>query len=206
MSVIGSRRITWTLTGPTGKGVGIERVSMNEGLLGPEIVRILACLVDAVADGRAVGVAVLVERLEVRDHAVSGLGAEPARDLDLPRRLLLALLRNGGRDARERRDLGVEVDEDIGETLLLILLVDDLLPVLSQDRLARVREDSGVPPDLVGLRSERGGHLGEPVVRDDSFQPLVRVLGQDSALRERAPERALDLLQRSEEHTSELQS
>ena len=29
MSVMGSRRITWTLTGPTGKGVGRERVSMN---------------------------------------------------------------------------------------------------------------------------------------------------------------------------------
>src|SRR5471032_337927 len=81
MSVTGSRRITWTLTGPTGKGVGRERVSISSFTVRagaprrartsrPEIVRIAARLVDAVADGRAVGIAVLVERLEVRDHAV----------------------------------------------------------------------------------------------------------------------------------------
>src|ERR1039457_5362968 len=164
--------------------------------LRPKAVRVSARLVHAVADRGALGVAVLVERFEVRDHAVPGLGAEPARDLDLPCGFLLAFLRDRSRHARQRRDLGVEVDEDVGEALLLVLLVDDLLPVLAQDRLARIREDSGVPPDLVGLGSERRVHLREPVVRDDSFQPLVGVLGEDPALRQRAPERALDLLER----------
>src|ERR1035441_6858514 len=114
-------------------------------VLSPEIVRIAARFVDAVADRGALGVAVLVERFEVRDHAVPGLGAEPLRDLDLPCGFLLAFLRDRSRHARQRRDLGVEVYEDVGEALLLVLLVDDLLPVLAQDRLARIREDSSVP-------------------------------------------------------------
>src|ERR1700690_1235074 len=90
----------------------------------PEVVRVAARLVHAVADGRAFGVAVLVESLEVRDHTVPGLAAEPSRDLDLPRGFLLALLRDRGRHARERRDLGKEVDEDGGEGLLVVFLVD----------------------------------------------------------------------------------
>src|SRR5450759_2814186 len=87
INVIGSRRIAWTFTGPTGKGVGRERVSMNreegKAALGPEVVRIPARLVHAIADRRAVGVTVPVEGLEVRDHAMPGVVAEPARDLDL---------------------------------------------------------------------------------------------------------------------------
>src|SRR5512143_2740188 len=171
-------------------------VAWRERVLGPKIVGIAARLVHAVADGRAFGVAVLVEGLEIRDHAVLGLVAEPASDVDLPRRSFLALLLDRSRHARERRDLREEVDEDVGEALLLILLVDDLLPVLAQDRLARVREDSGVPPDLVRLGRERRVHLRELVVRDDSLEPFVGVLGEDAALREWALQRALDLLQR----------
>src|ERR1017187_9855293 len=174
----------------------MRQPSLHARLLGPKIVRIPARLVDAIADGRARVVAVLLERLEVRDHAMPGVGAEPARDLDLPRRLLLAFLRERGRHPRERRDLSVEVDEDVGDALLLILLVDDLLAVLPEDRLAGVREDAGVPPDLIGLGRARRVDLRPLVVRDDPLQPLVRVLGQDSALRERALERALDFLDR----------
>src|SRR5450830_1687993 len=164
--------------------------------LSPEVVRIAARLVHAVADRGALGVAVLLETLEVRDHAVPGLAAEPARDLDLPRVFLLAFLRDRSRHARERRDLGKEVDEDVGEALLLVLAVDDLLPVPSQDRLARVREDPGVPPDLVRLGGKGRMHLRELVVRDDALEAFVGVLGEDAALRERALQRALDLLQR----------
>src|SRR5664279_3832379 len=109
--------------------------------LRPKVVRVSARLVHAVADRGALGVAVLVETLEVCNHAVPSLVAEPARDLDFPRGFLLALLRDRSRHARERRDLGKEVDEDVGQALLLVLLVHDLLPVLAQDRLARVRKD-----------------------------------------------------------------
>src|SRR5512140_3798540 len=106
---------------------------MKRAVSRPEVVGIAAALVDPVADLRAVRVAVPVERLEVPDHPVPGLVAEPPGDLDLARRLLLALLRDGRGHAGERRDLRIEVDEDVRETLLLVLLVDHLLAVLAQE-------------------------------------------------------------------------
>lgn len=58
----------------------------------PEVVRVVERLIDGVGDCSRVRVAVLVERLQVTHHPVPGLVAEPARDGDLPGRLLFAPL------------------------------------------------------------------------------------------------------------------
>jgi len=88
--------------------------------------------------------------------------AEPAGDLDLSGRLLLALLCDRSGHARQDGDLGEEVDDDVGEPFVLVLPVDDLLPVPPEDRLGRVREDAGVLTDLVRLGGERRVDPGQP--------------------------------------------
>ena len=74
---------------------------------------------------------------------------EGLRDAHLVGRLLGAAPRDRRRRAREDGQRGVEVDRDVGEPLLVVLLLDHALAVLAQQRL----DGAARPPARTSRRS-----------------------------------------------------